>query len=95
MIVIQQMLENQIALLKKCVEFYADEENYKEPLGDGLSQIDMDGGFLAKEILKTVKNLEDQNQKMSDDFEKYNDLTNQPTVESILAEVQKITNQQE
>lgn len=93
MIVIQQMLENQIALLKKCVEFYANDVNYKKNVDNATSQIDLDKGFLAKEILKTVKNLEDQNQKMSDDFEKYNDITNQPTTESVLEQIKKITNQ--
>lgn len=92
MIVIQQMLENQIALLKKCVEFYVNEENYKRKLTENKSQMDLDVGFLAKETLKTVKNLEDQNQKISDDFENYNETTEQPTIESIMDEIKKITN---
>ena len=54
--------------------------------------MDLDAGFLAKETLKTVKILEDQNQKISDDFEKYNDTTQQPTIESIMEEIKKITN---
>lgn len=94
MIVIQQMLENQIALLKKCVEFYANEQNYQYVLKDGKSQLDLDKGLVAIETLKIIKNLEEQSQKINDDFEKYNETVNQPTIESILDEVKKITNQQ-
>lgn len=93
MIVIPQMLENQIALLKKCAEFYANEKNYIQSLSNEMSQIDLDEGFVAKETLKTIKILEDQNQKISDEFEKISEATNMPTIESISEEVKKIMNQ--
>jgi len=63
MTVIPQMLENQISLLKKCLEFYADEQNYTNNL------INADKGFLAKETLKNVQNLANQNKELSDQYD--------------------------
>jgi len=80
MIIITQILENQIALLKKCAEFYANET--------GLSDIDLDGGFIARETLAAVKNLEEQSKAFSDQYEE-----KLPTTEDFLKEVQKIVDQ--
>lgn len=80
MIVITQILENQIALLKKCAEFYANEW--------GLNNLELDGGFIAKETLAAVKNLEEQSKSFSDQYEE-----KLPTTEDFLKEVQRIVDQ--
>lgn len=92
--VIPQMLENQVALLKKCVEFYADENNYKITNKNTKSVIDNDKGYVAKEILKSIQSLEKQNQDISD---QYDALVNEANAnpDNLLAEVKKMIDEAE
>ena len=61
---------NLVNLLKTTLEFYADERNYIGPMGN-IAPIDLDEhGFQARFALKNVKDLEEQNQKMQDDYDK-------------------------
>jgi len=83
MSVLEQILENQVSLLKRCVEFYADATNYNE----------LDGGFVAKETLKTVQILEDQKKKIINDTQQFSDMASQTTAENLMKEIEKIMNQ--
>lgn len=90
MTVIPQMIENQIALMKKCLEFYSDENNWNKK-GDK-SLIENDGGFLAKETLKNVEKLEQQNKEISDQFDELSKLNSNP--EALMNEIQNLINKQ-
>ncbi len=61
-----QILLNKVSLLLKCVEFYANEDNYNKKLKDNNSQIDLDGGFVAKETIKTLNTLSQTETDLND-----------------------------
>ena len=88
MTVIQQILENQISLMKQCLEFYGNEKNHIKDSETQKSLIDTDKGFLANETLKNIQRLEDQNKQLSDQYEAIAEAQSSP--EALLAEVQKI-----
>src|SRR5258705_12358458 len=83
MSVLEQILENQVSLLKRCVEFYADVNNYNE----------LDGGFVAKETLKTVQILEEAKKKIINDTQQFSNLAAQTTTENLMKEIQRILDQ--
>jgi len=61
---------NLVNLLKTTLEFYADERNYIGPMGN-IAPIDLDEhGFQARFALEKVKELEEQNKKMLEDYDK-------------------------
>lgn len=62
--------QNLIELLKKTLEFYANEENYVEkPMNDGLmSMMEMDDGSQAKFALKKIKEFGEYKQESIEDF---------------------------
>ncbi len=91
MTVIPQMLENQNALLKKCLEFYADENNWK--LQGNKSLVHADNGFLAQNTLKEVAKLEEQNQGFSDQYDAI--VQAQTSPEQLIEEIQKMIGQTE
>lgn len=66
--------------MKKCLEFYSSESSLT------------DKGFLAQETLKHVNALEKQYDEIINDYENYE--KENPTVESINIEIQKILDQQ-
>lgn len=83
MSVLEQILENQVSLLRKCVEFYSDVNNYDK----------LDGGFVAKETLKTVQILEEAKKKIINDTQQFSDLAAQTTAENLMKEIQRILDQ--
>lgn len=89
MVVIQQILENQIALLKQCLEFYGNESNWKKTKEKSL--VEADAGFLAQETLRNVAKLDQQSKELSDQYEVLMQAQSSP--EALLAEVKKITDQ--
>jgi hypothetical protein len=91
MTVIQQMLENQISLLKQCLQFYADEKNWKINPKAEKSLVDADQGFLAQETLKNVQKLEEQNQQFSDQYDAIAQAQSSP--DALMAEIQKMIDQ--
>lgn len=83
MTVIPQILENQLAIMKQTLDFYANIDNYENSL------IQSDKGFLAKHALATVQTLTDQNKAMSDDYAAF--VSQQKVSEiDVLAEANKI-----
>jgi hypothetical protein len=65
-----EQYENLIALLKKALEFYADQRNYDGPMGN-IAPIALDEyGSQARFTLKAVKEQLDQNQKLQEDYDK-------------------------
>ena len=62
--------QNLVNLLKTTLEFYADQRNYAGYMGNPAS-IDLDEhGSQARFVLAKVKELEELNQKMQDDYDK-------------------------
>jgi hypothetical protein len=62
--------QNLVNLLKTTLEFYADERNYAGYMGNPAS-IDLDEhGSQARFVLAKVKELEELNQKMQDDYDR-------------------------
>lgn len=89
--VIQQMLENQIALAKQCLDFYGNDRNW-EPVKKGeKSLIQADNGFLAQETLRNIKKLEEQNQQFSDQYDAI--VQSQSSPEALMEEIKKLTDQ--
>lgn len=83
-----QIKENINALLMKCAEFYSDESNYEKKLVDKQSQIDLDKGFVAKETLKTVKILMEQEEKFD---QLATQLEEEGSPEDLLKQIEEIT----
>jgi hypothetical protein len=66
-------LENHITLLKETLRYYADEENYVERIlhdRELSSAIEIDGGSLAREVIKTVEKVDDVYKSAEDELEK-------------------------
>jgi hypothetical protein len=62
--------QNLVELLKKTLEFYADSRNYDGPMGN-IAPIDLDEhGFQARFALEKVKELEELNKKIMEDYDK-------------------------
>lgn len=59
---------NIIELLKKTLEFYADETNYSGAMGNA-AMIEMDRGEQARFTLKSIQSLMKQTQEMGDSFD--------------------------
>lgn len=83
-----QIKENINSLLIKCAEFYSDESNYEKKLVDKQSQIDLDKGFVAKETLKTVKILMEQEEKFD---QLATQLEEEGSPEDLLKQIEEIT----
>jgi len=69
-------LQSKISLLKKCVEFYADKNNYGKTLNNSKSQIDLDEGHIANHTLKTfdeLNALEESTLKTFENFQRLAD----------------------
>lgn len=73
MIIITQILENQIALLRQCVAFYADNKNYEniKDRDPAAKHIDLDGGHIARETLRSVELLEEQHKQFNTQYAEY------------------------
>lgn len=76
-------LKSRIFLLKKCIEFYADEANYSN------HTIELDAGSTAKHILEVLKKLEEYDMEMET---LYNTLQGEIDSEEIIKKIKKITN---
>lgn len=83
-----QIKENINSLLMKCAEFYSDESNYEKKLVNQQSQIDLDKGFVAKETLKTVKILMEQEEKFD---QLATQLEEESSPEDLLKQIEEIT----
>jgi hypothetical protein len=65
--------QNMFILLKQTLAFYADELNYKSVLGSPIA-VDLDKhGSQARFALSKIKELEEINQKILDDYSKMSD----------------------
>jgi hypothetical protein len=63
-----EQYENLIALLKKALEFYADQRNYDGPMGN-ISSISLDEyGSQARFALEKIKELQKMNDEMQSDY---------------------------
>jgi hypothetical protein len=62
--------KNVIALMKKALEFYADQRNYDGPMGN-VAPIDLDEhGSQARFVLNQAEGLIEANRKMQEDYDK-------------------------
>lgn len=63
---------NIIELLKRTLQYYADEDNYLQRVDNvsGLHKINLDNGEQARATLKTVNELEKAIDTYEDDYEK-------------------------
>jgi len=83
-----QIKENINSLLLKCAEFYSDESNYEKKLANNQSQIDLDKGFVAKETIKMVKLLMEQEEKFD---QLASQLEEDGSPEDLLKQIEDIT----
>jgi hypothetical protein len=68
-----EQYNNIIELLKRTLQYYADENIYLQKVDDvsGLYKINLDNGEQARNTLKTVIDLEKSIKSYEDDYEKY------------------------
>jgi hypothetical protein len=68
-----EQYNNIIELLKRTLQYYADENIYLQKVDDvsGLYKINLDNGEQARNTLKTVTDLEKSIKSYEDDYEKY------------------------
>ncbi|NJO63407.1 MAG: hypothetical protein HC836_35900 [Richelia sp. RM2_1_2] len=59
----ENLLESQVALLKKALEYYSSENNYTS------GSIEKDNGHIAKHTLTLVKNINDQIVEAKESYE--------------------------
>lgn len=73
--------QNLVELLKQALEFYANKDNYftsqKVSNHPAPSMIQLDGGSQAQFALVKIKEVNDQNQKMLDEYNKLADKADQ------------------
>jgi hypothetical protein len=63
-------LQSLVNLMQEALKFYADERNYDGPMGN-IAPIDLDEhGSQARFVLNKVKELNEQNQKIQDEYDK-------------------------
>jgi hypothetical protein len=79
MAVIVQILENQIAILKNAVKYYAEAD---------MNSLSLDSGFIAKDALKRVADLDTQHKEINDVHDALT--ANDTSPEALLEQVQKI-----
>lgn len=59
-----EQLQSRIVLLTKCIEFYADGNNYKKDDNSGNSQIELDAGTIAKHTLAILTKLKETDDEL-------------------------------
>ena len=64
--------QNLIELLKKALEFYANADNYHGTMGN-TAMIDLDEGSQARFALNKIVELEEINQNILDEYQRYVD----------------------
>lgn len=63
--------QNLVELLKTTLKFYADKRNYPVKTSNVSSPIEVDNGFQAQFAINKVKELEELNEKMQEDYDKF------------------------